>query len=58
MMHIKIRELFETFGEVKDVVIRSSKKKGPALVVMATKEAAVSIFTHSLYINCSHKHLF
>ncbi|XP_024988218.1 dnaJ homolog subfamily C member 17 isoform X2 [Cynara cardunculus var. scolymus] len=37
-----LRELFETFGEVKDVVIRSSKKKGSALVVMATKEAAIA----------------
>ncbi|KAJ9560711.1 hypothetical protein OSB04_005871 [Centaurea solstitialis] len=38
----RLRELFETFGEVKDVVIRSSKKKGSALVVMATKEAAIA----------------
>ncbi|CAH1423427.1 unnamed protein product [Lactuca virosa] len=38
----RLRGLFETFGEVKDVVIRSSKKKGSALVVMASKEAAVA----------------
>ncbi|KAI3499307.1 hypothetical protein L1887_35102 [Cichorium endivia] len=38
----RLRGLFETFGEVKDVVIRSSKKKGSALVVMASKEAAIS----------------
>ncbi|KAJ0700136.1 putative RNA recognition motif domain, DnaJ domain, RNA-binding domain superfamily [Helianthus annuus] len=38
----RLRELFETFGEVKDVVIRSQKKKGSALVVMATKEAAMA----------------
>lgn len=38
----RLRELFKTFGEVKDVVIRSSKKKGSALVVMATKEAAIA----------------
>ncbi|KAD3640673.1 hypothetical protein E3N88_29896 [Mikania micrantha] len=38
----RLRELFGTFGEVKDVVIRSLKKKGSALVVMATKEAAVA----------------
>ncbi|XP_076956382.1 uncharacterized protein LOC143631508 [Bidens hawaiensis] len=36
----RLREVFETFGEVKDVVIR--KKKGSALIVMATKEAAVA----------------
>ncbi|CAH1422991.1 unnamed protein product [Lactuca virosa] len=38
----RLRGLFETFGEVKDVVIRSSKKKGSALIVMASKEAAVA----------------
>ncbi|KAK1419351.1 hypothetical protein QVD17_28517 [Tagetes erecta] len=38
----RLRELFESFGEVKDVVIRSLKKKGSALIVMATKEAAVA----------------
>lgn len=38
----KLRELFSRFGEVEDVVVRSSKKKGSALVVMATKDAAVS----------------
>ncbi|CAH1423426.1 unnamed protein product [Lactuca virosa] len=38
----RLRGVFETFGEVEDVVIRSSKKKGSALVVMASKEAAVS----------------
>jgi DnaJ family protein C protein 17 len=37
-----LRELFSKFGEVDDVVIKSSKKKGSALVVMATKDAAVS----------------
>ncbi|GAB4850554.1 hypothetical protein Ancab_029863 [Ancistrocladus abbreviatus] len=37
-----LRELFGKFGEVEDVVIRSSKKKGSALVVMASKEAAVA----------------
>lgn len=37
-----LRELFSKFGEVEDVVIKSSKKKGSALVVMATKDAAVS----------------
>ncbi|KAK9074798.1 hypothetical protein SSX86_003116 [Deinandra increscens subsp. villosa] len=36
----RLKELFETFGEVKDVVIR--KKKGSALIVMATKEAAMA----------------
>ncbi|XP_071716965.1 uncharacterized protein [Rutidosis leptorrhynchoides] len=38
----RLRELFETIGSVKDVVIRSSKKKRSALIVMATKEAAVA----------------
>jgi DnaJ family protein C protein 17 len=37
-----LRELFSKFGKVEDVVIKSSKKKGSALVVMATKDAAVS----------------
>ncbi|KAK8476811.1 hypothetical protein V6N13_115213 [Hibiscus sabdariffa] len=36
----KLRQLFSRFGEVEDIVIKSSKKKGSALVVMATKEAA------------------
>uniref|UniRef100_A0A5B7B132 Putative DnaJ domain-containing protein n=1 Tax=Davidia involucrata TaxID=16924 RepID=A0A5B7B132_DAVIN len=38
----RLRELFEKFGEVEDVVIKSSKKKGSALVVMASKNAAVA----------------
>lgn len=38
----KLRELFSKFGEVEDVVIKSSKKKGSALVVMAAKEGAVA----------------
>ncbi|GFZ00500.1 hypothetical protein Acr_14g0001350 [Actinidia rufa] len=41
----RLRELFEKFGEVEDVVIKSSKKtlkKGSALVVMASKDAAVA----------------
>ncbi|XWS67705.1 hypothetical protein CRYUN_Cryun04dG0028900 [Craigia yunnanensis] len=38
----KLRELFSRFGEVEDVVVTNSKKKGSALVVMATKEAAVA----------------
>ncbi len=39
----ELRELFSKFGEVEDVVIKSSKKKGSALVVMATKDGAVSL---------------
>ncbi|CAH9075232.1 unnamed protein product [Cuscuta epithymum] len=35
----RLRELFGKFGEVEDVVIRSSKRKGSALVVMASKDA-------------------
>lgn len=38
----RLRELFSEFGEVEDVVIKSSKKKGSALVVMSSKDAAVS----------------
>nr|XP_043625152.1 dnaJ homolog subfamily C member 17-like [Erigeron canadensis]XP_043625153.1 dnaJ homolog subfamily C member 17-like [Erigeron canadensis] len=38
----RLREIFERFGEVKDVVIRSSNKKGSALIVMGTKEAVVA----------------
>ncbi|PWA14626.1 DnaJ domain-containing protein [Artemisia annua] len=36
-----LREIFEAFGEFKDVVI-SKKKKGLSVIVMATKEAVVS----------------
>lgn len=36
----RLREIFSEFGKVEDVVIKSSKKKGSALVVMATKDAA------------------
>ncbi|KAF7810759.1 dnaJ-like protein subfamily C member 17 [Senna tora] len=38
----ELRELFSKFGEVEDVVIKGSKKKGSALVVMKTKEGAVA----------------
>ncbi|KAK4424031.1 DnaJsubfamily C member 10 [Sesamum alatum] len=38
----RLREIFEKFGAVEDVVIKSSKKKGSALVVMASKDAAVA----------------
>jgi len=44
----ELRELFSKFGEVEDVVIKGSKKKGSALVVMATKEGAVRFFLSSL----------
>ncbi|XP_012833708.1 PREDICTED: dnaJ homolog subfamily C member 17 [Erythranthe guttata] len=37
-----LKEIFEEFGDVEDVVIKSSKKKGSALVVMASKDSAVS----------------
>ncbi|KAJ0967862.1 hypothetical protein J5N97_024779 [Dioscorea zingiberensis] len=41
---VKLTELFEKFGRVEDVVIRSkgSKKKGSAIVVMSSKDAAVA----------------
>lgn len=38
----RLREIFHEFGEVEDVVIKSSKKKGSALVVMASNDAAVA----------------
>ncbi|XP_027087792.1 uncharacterized protein [Coffea arabica] len=38
----RLREIFQGFGEVEDVVIKSSKKKGSALVVMASNDAAVA----------------
>ncbi|XP_050364770.1 uncharacterized protein LOC126783356 [Argentina anserina] len=37
----RLKNLFSRFGEVEDVLIKS-KKKGSALVVMATKDAAVA----------------
>ncbi|XP_038979756.1 LOW QUALITY PROTEIN: dnaJ homolog subfamily C member 17-like [Phoenix dactylifera] len=46
---VKLRELFERFGAVEDVVIRTkgSKKRGSAIVVMSSKDAAVTA-THSM----------
>ncbi|KAM1006879.1 hypothetical protein COP2_003669 [Malus domestica] len=38
----RLRGLFSVFGEVEDIVIRGKKKRGSALVVMATKDAAVA----------------
>ncbi|XP_057966411.1 uncharacterized protein LOC131156614 [Malania oleifera] len=38
----RLRELFEKFGGVEDVVIKSSKKRGSAIVVMASRDAAVA----------------
>lgn len=39
----RLRELFREFGEVEDVVLRSSTtKKGSAFVVMASKDAVVT----------------
>ncbi|KAL6505842.1 hypothetical protein OROHE_023221 [Orobanche hederae] len=38
----RLREIFEEFGCVEDVVIKSFKKKGSALVVMASKDDAVA----------------
>lgn len=41
---VQLTKLFERFGRVEDVVIRSkgSKKKGSAIVVMSSKDAAVA----------------
>ncbi|CAH8365031.1 unnamed protein product [Eruca vesicaria subsp. sativa] len=38
----RLREVFSEFGEVEDIVIRSTKKKCSALIVMATKDGAVA----------------
>ena len=58
----KLREVFSSFGEVEDVMLRSkgTRKKGSALVIMATKAAAVRLsflFFISFFcwmMNCSH----
>lgn len=42
----RLREIFSEFGTVEDVVIKSSKKKGSALVVMANKDAVVSYWNN------------
>lgn len=41
----KLKEIFERFGEVEDIVIRSkkSKSKASAIVVMSSKDAVVSL---------------
>ncbi|KAJ0040119.1 hypothetical protein Pint_27889 [Pistacia integerrima] len=38
----RLKKIFSEFGQVEDVVIKSSKKKGSALVVMSTKDAMVA----------------
>jgi hypothetical protein len=40
----KLEEIFKQFGKVEDIVIKTkkSRNRGSAIVVMATKEAAVS----------------
>jgi DnaJ family protein C protein 17 len=45
----KLDEIFKQFGKVEDIVIktRKSKSKGSAIVVMASKEAAVSLVSPS-----------
>uniref|UniRef100_A0A0D9VPA0 J domain-containing protein n=1 Tax=Leersia perrieri TaxID=77586 RepID=A0A0D9VPA0_9ORYZ len=48
----KLEEIFKQFGEVEDVVIktRKSRSRGSAIVVMASKEAALSALrNHSVY---------
>ena len=43
----RLGDLFREFGEVEDVVIRTAnKKKGSAFVVMASKDAVVSLLYH------------
>ncbi|KAL7210616.1 hypothetical protein ACSBR1_032053 [Camellia fascicularis] len=41
----RLRELFGKFGEVEDVVIKSLKKRGSAVVVMASKDAVAAAAT-------------
>ncbi|KAF5949918.1 hypothetical protein HYC85_011911 [Camellia sinensis] len=48
-----LRELFEKFGEVEDVVIKSSKKRVNALIVVATKDDMVSA-ARNVYGNLSN----
>ncbi|CAL5393817.1 unnamed protein product [Camellia sinensis] len=48
-----LRELFEKFGEVEDVLIKSSKKRVNALIVMATKDDMVSA-ARNVYGNLSN----
>lgn len=43
----RLGKIFRSFGAVEDVVIRSFKKKESALVVMASKDAAISLFSSS-----------
>ncbi|KAK4803221.1 hypothetical protein SAY86_001424 [Trapa natans] len=38
----RLKELFSSFGKVEDVVIRSTKKRGSALVVMGSRDAVVA----------------
>lgn len=48
----KLEEIFKQFGGVEDVVIktRKSRSRGSAIVVMASKEAALSALqNHSVY---------
>lgn len=43
---LRLGELFQEFGKVEDVVIRiSASQKGSALVVMALKDALVSLIS-------------
>lgn len=44
-----LRNIFSKFGKVEDVVIRGSKKKRSALVVMSSKDAIVSS-TQAIYV--------
>ncbi|GKV46438.1 hypothetical protein SLEP1_g53422 [Rubroshorea leprosula] len=38
----RLREILSRFGKIEDVVVKNSKKRGSALVVMGSKEAAVA----------------
>ena len=44
---LKLRKMFERYGGVEDVVIRSkeSKKKGSAVIVTSSKATGVSLST-------------
>lgn len=47
----RLREIFEEFGQVEDIALRQSKskKKSSALIVMSSKEAAVSTMSHKCF---------
>lgn len=45
----RLREVFSRFGDVEDVVMKN-KRRGSALVVMANKDAAVSLVSYNDFV--------